>query len=229
METQSIRLLIVSAMLCLTAQAQNLETNFSAVIKGQVLSVEGLPVSLAAVCANMVPERHGAQPCVQADAAGKFSIQIEHSGRYVISAWQEEKGYPNRWLGAYGPPAVPSPEIVIEDGTMEQSVSIYVGPKAGRLTAQVFSAETNQPIENGQLHLVRENAETSVAFVMQSSFAGGKFQIPVPAGPFILKVSAAGYKDWQGDGRSKEQADVLMIGPGDMRKMTILLQPTISQ
>lgn len=52
MEKQTIGLLIVmSGVLCFTAQGQSLQTDFSAVVKGQVLNLEGLPVPNAIVCA----------------------------------------------------------------------------------------------------------------------------------------------------------------------------------
>lgn len=172
----------------------------------------------------IVPDRDGIVPTILADDAGKFSLQIEQPGKYVISAWQEEKAYPDRRLTAYGPPAVPLPEVVIEEGLMEQSVTIYLGPEAGKLTARVFNAETNQPIESGQIDLIQRSAERFI-FGKRNSFATGGFQLLVPAGPFTLKVSAAGYKDWYGDGRSKDQPSVFLIGPGDIQEITILLQP----
>ena len=124
---------------------------------------------------------------------------------------------------AYGPPAVPLPEVVIEEGLVEQSVTVYLGPKAGRLTAQVFNAETNQPVENGQIDLTQRNSG-KVMFVRQRSFANGGFQLLAPAGPFTLIVSARGYREWYGAGRSKEQPLVFLIGPGDTQDITILLQ-----
>jgi hypothetical protein len=223
-ETQSIRLLVLLAgALCFTAQGQNPQTVSSAVVKGQVLNLEGLPVPHAIVTANIVPSREGNVPSTLADEAGKFSLQLERTGKYLISARQEEEGYPDRSLTAYGPPAVPLPEVVIEEGLVEQSVTIYLGPKAGKLAAQVFNAETNQPIENGQIDLIQRNADR-FTFGQQRSFANGGFQLLAPAGPFTFKVSAPGYRQWYGDGRSKQQPVVFLIGPGDTHEITILLE-----
>jgi hypothetical protein len=223
-ETQSIRLLVLLAgALCFTAEGQNPQTVSSAVVKGQVLNLEGLPVSHVVVTAQIVPGRQGILPTAFADEAGKFSLQLEQPGKYLISAWREEEDYPDRSLMAYGPPAVPLPEVVIEEGLVDQSVTVYLGPKAGRLTAQVFNAETNQPIENGQIDLTQRNTDR-VMFVQQCPFANGGFQLLAPAGPFTLKVYAPGYKEWYGDGRLKEQPAVFLIGPGDTQEIMILLQ-----
>jgi hypothetical protein len=166
-------------MLCCAVLAQDAQPDFSGVVEGQVFNLEGLPLSQAAVCAYH--ERDGTVPCGQANDEGRFSVPIAQPGKYLISAWQEEVGYADTWRPAYGPRAVPLPEVVVEEGQARQSVLIYLGPKAGKLTGQVLDAETNQPIERGKIELRHETAQTTS--VMALSYSKGQFALLVPTTP----------------------------------------------
>jgi hypothetical protein len=208
----------------LTIPAQSEAGDFKFWIVGQVLDLENRPVPQAAVYAHSaVPEQIETPPCALADNEGKFSIQIERPGKYMLSAYQEKEGYADTWVTVFGPSVVPLPEVVVEEGLTQQSVVIHLGPKAGKLFGHVIDAETNLPMESSAIELRQETAQST--FIMHSPCYKGQFQLLVPTTPFTLKVSAAGYCDWNGSSGTKEST-LFLIGSGDVQELEILLHPT---
>jgi len=212
---------VVMFSLAILDQSEAGNSKFS--IIGQVLDLDNRPIAQAAVYAHLaVPEQAETPPCALANDEGRFSIQIEKPGKYVISAHQEKEGYADTSAVAFGPPAVPLPEVEAGENPAQQQVVIYLGPKAGKLIGHVIDAETSLPIESGKIELCQRTPQS--VFIMHASIYKGDVQLLVPTTPFTLKVSAAGYRDWNGNAVSSEPG-VFVIGSGDVQELEISLHP----
>ena len=216
----------LTVMFCSTVLGEEPALAFLAVVEGQVLNLEGSPISEADVLSFAVGARDQSKaPPVRANREGQFSLRLNQPGRYVILASQEKEGYAKAFLPAYGVPAVPPPEVDVDEGHSRHSLVIRLGPKLGRLTARVLDAETHRPVEKGQVELqVRSDHN---ALVRQKPYSKGQFQLSLPPRLFNLRVSAEGYQDWSGNG-SNEQPEFFVVELGDHREITVLLRPVAS-
>ena len=217
----------LALMFCLVAIGEEPPRVFSAVVEGQVLNLEGTPIPEAVVSAFIAGVRDGPRtPHVRANREGQFSLRINQPGRYTIFASQEREGYVSALFPAYGVPAVPPPEVHVNEGQSRHSVVIRLGPKLGRLTAKVLDADTNRPVEKGQVELqVRSDHR---ALVRQAPYSEGQFQLSLPPRLFNLRVSAPGYQDWYGNG-SKAKPEFFAVELGENRGITVLLRPVVSR
>jgi len=216
----------LTLVFCLASLGDEPPRVFSAEVEGQVLNLEGSPIPEADVFAIAVGDRDRSRiPRVRANREGRFSLRLDQPGRYVILAQQQKEGYASAFFPAYGVPAVPPPEVLADEGQVRQLIVIRLGPKLGRFTGIVLDAETNRPVEKGQVELqVRSDHN---ALVRQSPYSKGQFQFSAPPSLFNLRVSAEGYQDWYGNG-SKEQPEFFVVELGDHREITVLLRPVAS-
>jgi hypothetical protein len=208
--------------LCLTVSGQESQSDSSGVVEGQVLNLEGSPIPEADVCAIAIGvQDQGRIPRTRANSEGRFTLKIERPGSYLISAWHEDDGYPNPALSAYGPPAVPVPEVVVDQRQARQAITVRVGPRAGSLCAAILDGETNRPVEGGRVEL--RQSSNWAAFRMDVPWTKGQFQLLAPTGLFSLRVSAPGYEDWYGSG-SKEQPQLFAVEAGDRQEIVVRLR-----
>ena len=150
------------------ALGQERQPVFFGVIEGQVLNVDGATVPQADVCAIPVGAlNQSALPRSRANGLGQFSIHIQKLGRYLIAASQEKEGYGSAFFQAYGVQALPPPEVLIDEGQPRQSVVIRLGPNLGSLTGRVLDAETNQPVERGQVELQLRSHQMALTRLIQ--------------------------------------------------------------
>jgi len=218
----------LTLVFCLASLGDEPPRVFSAEVEGQVLNLEGSPIPEADVVAIAVGDRDRDRsriPRVPANPEGYFSFRLDQPGRYVILASQQKEGYASAFFPAYGVPAVPPPEVLVDEGEARHSVVIRLGPKLGRFTGKVIDAETNRPVEKGQVELQVHSDHG--ALVRHPLYFKGQFQFSAPPRLFNLRVSAEGYQDWDGNG-SKEQPEFFVVELGDHREITVLLRPVTS-
>ena len=205
------------------ALGQDHQSVFSGVIEGQVLNLDGSTASQAEVWA--IPAggpNQGTLPRSRASVLGQFSIRIQKPGRYLIIAAQKKEGYTSAIC--YGPQA--PPEVLIDEGQPRQSAVVRLGPMLGRITGTVLDAETNRPVEKGEVELQLRSHQ--MALTRQGPYSKGQFELCAPPGLFSLKVSAPGYQDWYGNG-SKGQPELFAVQLGDHHELTIRLRPATTR
>jgi len=217
----------LALMFCLVAIGEEPPRVFSAVVEGQVLNLEGSPIPDADVLAVAIGIRdRGRTARVRASRQGQFSLGLDRPGRYVVLASQEKEGYASAFFPTYGVPAVPLPEVFVDESQTLHSVVIRLGPKPGKFAGRVFDAVTGQPVEKGQVEL--QVRSLSNALLRQRPYSRGQFQFWAPPSLFSLRVSAPGYEDWYGNG-SKEQPETFAIQLGDRQEITVLLRPATTR
>ena len=194
---------------------------FSGVIEGQVLNLDGSMVPQAEVWAIPVVARNqGTLPRSRANDLGQFSVRIQKPGKYLIIASQEQEGHTSAIC--YSPQA--PPEVLIDEGQPRQSAVVRIGPMLGRITGTVLDAETNRPVERGEIEL--QLLYDRMPLIKRGPYSKGKLEFCTPTALFSLKISAPGYQDWYGNG-SKEQPELFAVQLGDHQELTIRLQPAV--
>src|SRR5262245_22618789 len=206
---------------CLTAFGEEPPRRFSNVVEGQVLSLEGSPIPEADVIAVAIGAWDRVSR-VRANREGQFSLRLDHPGRYVILAKQEKEGYAGVFNPAWGVPAVPPPEVLVDAYTTRHSVVVRLGPKLGRFIARVVDMETGHPVLAGHVELqVRSDHG---AFARETPYSDGRFELVLPPRLFSLKVTSPGYQDWYGTG-SKETPETFIVALCDRLEITVAVRP----
>jgi hypothetical protein len=203
---KNILLSLLAATLCIAASARPAQRT-SLLITGQVLNAEGSPVSNVNVYAYPLAPLEGRLPAASSDKEGKFSIPVEHAGKFVVVTSKVADGYPSTYSIFYNLSGNSLPEVLVEENQAPPVVTIRLGPKAGKLLGRIVDAETSQPIKEVQISLCRAEAP----MYCHRTSAGGpseQFQFLVPAVPLTVQVSAPGYKDWYSNAETQEPLQV---------------------
>jgi len=189
-------------------------------ISGTVRDSSGRSLAHAYVKAVPVVQESGAgrvgssgNPWVAADSSGAFTLSLP-PGQFRIKGKDEMDGYPDPsfWLGL--DPEARFPEIMVGNEDID-SVEVVVGIQGGILSGHIVDARTNSPIANAKIRI--QDAQNSYAFVEVFTNSEGHFRYTVPNKPILIFVTAAGYKEFQGDA---EQT----LSHGEQRNMEVELE-----
>jgi hypothetical protein len=210
--------LILTAVLLVSAAAtaHARQTKAPRHIQGRVLSAQGTPVDEAEVCARPLNPIPGGFPCARSDAAGRFSIPIEVSETYYLTAKKEADGYPDSYQAFYRVPFLHLPEVVVADGQPPPEVTLQLGFQAARLKGSITDAETNRPVKEASLRLCRLEPPRYCSKFYPLTVEGG-YSLLAPPAPLAMEVSAPGYEDWAAPGH-------LQITPGSEMELDVALR-----
>lgn len=205
-------------------------------IEGYVHDAGGQPVAGAHVSlmrsgsSGWVLPSVGILPVTPTDEQGKFLFRSLPPGTYLISAENEEQGYPPTGFAFYGRGATAQQVSVVAE-QVTSGVTIDVGSKVARLVGRVVDAATSKAVKNPSIILRREGGANY--FYRTGGRADGTFQILAPSVPFTIEVSADGYKSWhykKADSDRQEASlgnhgDALHITSSETEELTIALSP----
>lgn len=175
-------------------------------IRGQVLSAQGTPVEGANICARPLSPLRGRLPCAVTGGEGRFSIPVEASETYFLTAGKAADGYPDSGSPFYRVPFVNLPQVVVApDGPAPPEVTFHLGYTAARLGLHVTDAETGQAVRQARIRLCRLEPPKYCSSLWPQA-AGDLYTVLVPPAPVSVEVSAAGYESWDADGPLRMEA-----------------------
>jgi hypothetical protein len=194
-------------------------------IEGQVVDAEGQPVGGAKVLAER--EDGGARITFDVtDAEGKFRINVQGPGTYIVYGSKEEDGYPVTLSDFHKEVAAEAPTVYVADDDIARDVIIKFGPRASKLKGTIADAATNLPVTDAAITLRRAD-DPEIYYMIGASEAktNGRFEVLVPPVPFTIEVSSADYETWaySADG-SGDHSDPLTVGKGKVRSLKIALR-----
>ena len=196
----------------------------SGTVDGTVIDEEGKPVAGATVSAYVADRPfQGVAPHRQTDATGHFAISGLSWGEYRVAAAKVDEGYPEMLLEFFARNH-PIQKVKLDPGHAIATVTIRLGPKAGRVTGTVTDARTSALLPNPLSELKWASDPPNY---MAGGFFDAKFSILIPSNTDVLwKVWRNGYKTWYYPGTTDESAaTALRLRPGEATSIAIRLQP----
>ncbi len=226
MVRQSGICLIAIAALCVATIGQSTpRTAAPYSIAGYVLDVEENFVLDAEVHAALV-DRSGFESTAYTDWRG-FTLKNPGPGIYRMYASKGNEGYSSisRALWDLNPEAIP--QVTLDEQSHSQFVVIPLVPRAAKLVVRIVSKEAGQQVEKAQLVLHRQDKLNYSHTTVPNQGEKGEFNLLVPPLPLCLEASAPGFESsyYKVDG-SKERCNGLRLAPGEVKEVTITLQPS---
>jgi hypothetical protein len=199
-------------------------------VDGTVIDAEGKPVAGAVVYASIHVPGHHFAPKLITGPTGRFEFGNMQWGPYFITAGRAGEGpawYPllcPEFLGGNRPLF----EVDLAPGHATATMTIRLGPKAGRVTGKVTDARTSAPLPNSGSELKWASDPSNVVrSPMGDGPSDAKFSIAIPSNTDVLwKVLRDGYQTWYYPGTTDESAaTALRLRPGQVTSIAIRLQP----
>jgi hypothetical protein len=206
------------------AQQPSARTGHLGSVNGTVTDEEGRAVAGATVYADpMDAVMIGIVPQNQTDAAGRFAIGRLLWGRYRISAAKEEESYP-AMLSEFFTRNHPPQTVTLGPENPTVTVSIRMGPKAGKLTGTATDAVTSAPLNTCADFRWASDPRN---FLTGTGLVTAKFGVLIPSSTDVLwTVWQDGYKPWYYPGTTDESAATsVRLEPGQVKTVAIELQP----
>jgi hypothetical protein len=191
------------------------------IITGQVLDQYGSPVSYANVFAY--PDAlFGRLPAALADSNGKFSIAVENTGKFRVTAQKLAEQYAGLSSTLHYPAATSMPEVSVTGEQPAPYVVLRLGPRAGTLSGSVVDSRSQAPVGRFYVRVCRADGQR---YCHQEAFAGnfGLFQMLVPPVPVLVEAFADGYQDWQRLDDAKRQPSPLTVESGQTMQLSVQL------
>lgn len=189
-------------------------------VRGIVLDATDQPVEDARVRATFTGGFDGIVPSARTDKSGHFVIGLPWGGWYLTASKQED-GYAdesNAFYGGFSPTAV---TVELSAEMPEQTVTVLLGRKAGRIVGTIVDAENGKPVEP----CARLQRKTVPSISWQGyGLLKSKFSLLIPADTDVtLMIWAWGYEPWvyKGD----DGNDALRIQASDQLTLRVRLTP----
>ncbi len=131
------------------------------------------------------------------NADGKFVINLKQPGKYIVTYDDRDKGYfpqyPNQF---FRDPNNPPPEVVLSEISPTAQVNLSMS-KPGFLKGTAIDAQTQLPIDHVEFTICHAD-NRALCWRTTARSADGKFALPVPFVPFILRLTSSEFEDWLG-------------------------------
>lgn len=195
----------------------------SGTIEGQVLNLEGQPVSRATVYVDKDNSERGSVFTARTDKNGLFTLTGIPPGTYTVYGGKKSDGYPES-LAAIYMHAVRYTKVNVNADQVVRGIVLTLGPKLGLLSGMVENLSTKQPVTDVTIRL--RLIDNPAYFLETGVDKKGSFKVIAPDTPFMIEVAASGYADWRSiDQEVTQGGSVMQISPGDVRRLVISLQP----
>jgi len=198
-----------------------------ATVSGRVVDAQEQPVSGVMVSAEPVDVVAVSKKFYYTDEQGEFIIPDLPAGKYILHTRDEDTGYPRSEFNLYDIGDSLDPTIEVQPAPSVQNVTLRLGQKAARLAGRVFDAATHQPLKGADITVRR--VDLPERFLSTGLFCPGVpggFNVLVPSLPLNLKVSRAGYEDWNYVTSVKgRESGVLIVPSGSTKSLLIALKP----
>jgi hypothetical protein len=213
------RLVVFLALISASVLAQ--DSKRVGIIRGIVLDANGQPVEDATVRANFRGGFSGIVPSARTDKSGHFAIQELVLGGWYVTASKEQDDYPDESNAFYGGFNLSAATVDLSADIPEQTVTVLLGLKAGRIVGTIADAETGKPIEP----CARLQWKTVPAISWRGyGLLKSKFNLLIPADTDItVMIWAWGYDPWIY--KSVDGNDALRVHASDHVQLQVRLTP----
>lgn len=193
-------------------------------VNGTVTNEEGKIVVGATVVAEPADRPiQGVAPTGMTQATGHFAIHNLRWGVYAMSASKVDEGYPEM-IGAFFAGNRVIQKVNLEPENPTATVTIRLGPKAGKLIGTVKDDRTSAPLNTCADFRWAANPGN---YIYGTGLINAHYSMLIPSNMGILwKVWADGHKPWYYPGTTDQsKAAVVRLRPGEVRSIAIRLQP----
>lgn len=112
----------------------------------------------------------------------------------MIRAFQGEDGYPDTLWAFYESNSLASAQVTLLEGGVLENVVVRFGPKSAWLIGTVVDNETEKPIEQLSVTMMRDDSpKLSMGVSYNTHRTGGKFVVWIPRRPVRIAISAKNY------------------------------------
>ncbi len=214
--------LFVTLLLLSSAWAQTAKQN-PLLITGQVLDEQDRPVSGATVSAHIIGGLKGRLPMSTSDLHGKFTLAVNQTGSYRVTAAKPVAGYPSPFNPFYNPTEDLLTPVLVKEDLVVPFATVRLMPKTGKLVIRIVDSETKQAVNDVQVTLCRAESP-KYCHRLADQNPDKQFDTLVPLAPFTLQISAPGYKDWYGLEGTGEQPLRLQVASGTTKLLSVFLE-----
>ena len=193
-------------------------------MNGIVTDEAGKAVAGATVYANPVDRPiMGIVPHSTTDKSGHFEIKGLSWGLYAVSGAKADEGYPEM-LSAFFTRNQVMQKVTLAPETSTATLTVLLGPKAGRLTGTVTDGLTSAPLSPCTKFSWASEPNN---YLLGTGLVTSDFNTLIPSNTGVLwKVWLDGYKPWYYPGTSDESAaTTLRLQPGQLISIAIRLEP----
>lgn len=190
-------------------------------VSGRVVDYNGQPVAGAFVSVGPTGPLKGVMPNTIANSRGEFSVAVNQTGNFFVSAHKTAANYPSTANLFYYPHPNAAALVTVIPGQPAPVATVQFGPKAGKLVMNIVDAETNQPIKGVRISLCRVEAPKH-CHRFSASTRNGWVDTLVPSAPFTIEVSAEGYADSYGE--TDQGVQSLRVLSETVREMTVTMR-----
>ena len=222
-------MLLTLLILLVASTAQSDDTVItpeSGTVNGVVTNEEGVVVAGATAYAHPLDRPiAGRVPHAETNATGHFAIHELPWGLYSISATKEQDDYPEMF-SAFFARNYPAQRANLGPDNPTATLTIRLGPKAGRLTGTVKDAATSAP-RNPCAEF--KWASDPGNYLTGTGLVNAEYRVLIPSSTNVLwKVWLDGYKPWYYPGTTVESmATSVNLKPGQAKEVEIELQPDV--
>src|ERR1017187_5386828 len=193
-------------------------------VNGMVTNEDGKTVAGATVYAYPIDRPIvGIIPHNITDASGHFEIKGLSWGLYAVSGAKADEGYPEM-LSAFFTRNQVMQKVTLAPETSTATLTVQLGPKAGRLTGTVTDGLTSAPLSPCARFSWASEANN---YLLGTGLVTSDFNTLIPSSTGVLwKVWLDGYKPWYYPGTSDESAaTTLRLQAGQVISIAIRLEP----
>jgi hypothetical protein len=204
--------------LALVAPAQH--SNEPAIVSGQVLDAQGLPVANAKISIFPMGAVSGGLPSALTDKEGRYRLVSPPFGETWFSAVKETAGYPDTNALLFAPEIDDRPKVLLGPGT-RLTLDIHLGPPDGILDGIITDATTKTKIGNAHITLQRESPKSIYSGSLPPD---GHFLFALPPAPIEISITANGYLPWKYND-AQTGSDKLTLMNSNRRTLSVQLTP----
>ena len=214
------RFLIVAAIGAMSNLVAHPDTG---TVNGMVTNEDGKTIAGATVYAYPIDRPIvGIIPHNITDASGHFEIKGLSWGLYAVSGAKADEGYPEM-LSAFFTRNQVMQKVTLAPETPTATLTVQLGPKAGRLTGTVTDGLTSAPLSPCTRFSWASEPNN---YLLGTGLVTSDFNTLIPSNTGVLwKVWLDGYKPWYYPGTSDESAaTTLRLQPGQIISIAIRLE-----
>jgi hypothetical protein len=164
-------------------------------VRGRVVDARDAPIKDALV--SVEPTDGAVQGILRTattDANGEFFLDQIREGENMVLASKVADFYPDARFAFFSTGVEVFPRVNISGGKTNQGVVVHLLHRGARLVGGITDSESGKPIITSRIILTRQdNPKLSLS---TSPDTQGRFDIIVPSRPFVMQVSAPGYRTW---------------------------------
>ena len=190
-------------------------------VRGRVVDAVDAPIKDALVSVEPTDGVvQGILRTTETDANGEFFLDQLPEGEDMVLASKVADFYPDARFAFFATGVEEFPRVNISGGKTTQGVVVRLSHRGARLAGAITDSESGKPIITSRILLTRQ--DDPKLSLSTSPDKQGRFDIIVPSRPFLMQVSAPGYRTWS---PAKENGSAaILLQPESVKEELVQLQ-----